>query len=835
MKPHAARLAVAAGLFGAAAALAASAAPSHDLVLTHVTVVDTRDGSLRPDTTVVIDAGRIVSVAPARGKPVAARRTVDARGKFLVPGYLDMHVHVTASPDIEGKLDMLLAYGVTGFRQMAANPEVLAAQREGKLMPKDSPRLLASAGNILVRPVAPTPAAAVAEVDRQHDQGADFIKVIDLSPESFAAVAAETKRLGMTFAGHLPGGVDAREASRLGMRSIEHLGTGLSFFMACSGAEDAVRAQLKAAPPPPPTGGPGPPTAGGALDFPVVATNPVDFDRYRQLIDGFSPEKCDALARTFIANQTWQSPTLIRLRTMDLATDPAYRNDLDLQYVPVATRKGWNDSADAFAAKLGTRKADLERIFKAQSDMTGRFARDGVPMLAGSDLGGGWVIPGVSLHQEFDLLGQAGLTPLQVLQATTRNGADFLHMTDRLGSVTAGKDADLVLLDANPISSVANLHRIDAVVLAGRYHSRDDLDALKRRVAARDLLAAGDVPNVFSEWQKFRADRWGDLHVVKPGAAPGVVDAAAIAEIKAKTAAMIAAYKPAAGDAIDLPPVIWRTSEKPMILFDDPGAQRMIVIPAGEFTMGSPANEPGRRADEGPRRRVRIEHAFAVSLFPIVYGEYAWFISETGHRSAGACATLDDGVFKARSGRDWDHNGYSQTLRGPATCMDFNDATAYAAWVSKKTGHHYRLLSEAEYEYASRAGSGTAYPWGTDAAGACAYANGYDLDAPAIKGSGAPIACHDASPVVSELNKYKTNGFGLSDMAGNVAEWTQDCWSPSYRGAPADGSANLHGNCAMRVLRGGSFASGDLRAASRDHAPVGQASVQHGFRVVREL
>ncbi|WP_174279557.1 formylglycine-generating enzyme family protein, partial [Sphingomonas bacterium] len=275
----------------------------------------------------------------------------------------------------------------------------------------------------------------------------------------------------------------------------------------------------------------------------------------------------------------------------------------------------------------------------------------------------------------------------------------------------------------------------------------------------------------------------------------------------------------------DAAPVIWRASDQPIVILDDPVAPRMVVVPAGEFTIGTRAAS----------RRVRIAAPFAVSMFPIVYGEFAQFAAATGYRASGPCVTFEDGRFAARPSRDWHDPGFVETPRLPATCIGFDAATAYAAWLSKKTGHAYRLLSEAEYEYVNRAGTSTAYWWGNDPATACAFANGFDQDARAYAGSPAPIACHDKSPATASVGIYKPNAFGLFDTAGNVASWTADCWNADVAGVPADGSARTGGDCRRHVMRGGSWADTGLASASRVAAPNGQASVTQGFRLVRTL
>ena len=458
----------------------------------------------------VIEGSRIAAVHPHLGASQVARRTEDLSGTYVVPGFMDMHAHPMDSADPEGSLELMLANGITGVRQMSGSPELLQRRREGRLVViPDAPAILAMPGTILTRANAATPAQAVAEVDRQHQAGADFIKEVDVSRLVFLPVAAEAKRLQLPFAGHLSPTVDVREAARAGMHSIEHLGPRDSILLGCSVAEAALRppAPPPSALPPAAAASPAaervdappqvvPPDVKSAFADPILATPPAELHRYDLVLGSFSGPKCDELASELRADQVWQVPTLIRLQTMELADDPAHLSGTDMIYAPPASRRLWMAAVAQYRRQITPdQHRTLERLFQAQLDLVKRFRDDGVPMLAGSDFGGGLEAAGFSLHEEFDLLVRAGLTPLQVLQATTVNAARFLQATDRLGAVGAGREADLVVLEGDPTQSAANLHRIRAVVRAGRYYSRRDLDGLLARVrerygAARSASAA---------------------------------------------------------------------------------------------------------------------------------------------------------------------------------------------------------------------------------------------------------------------------------------------------------------------------------------------------------
>ena len=236
---------------------------------------------------------------------------------------------------------------------------------------------------------------------------------------------------------------------------------------------------------------------------------------------------------------------------------------------------------------------------------------------------------------------------------------------------------------------------------------------------------------------------------------------------------------------------------------DCPSCPELVVIPAGEFWMGSPASERGRDDDEGPQRGVRVER-FALGRYEVTFEEYDRFALATGG------ARLDD--------RGWGRG------RQPVINVSWEDAAAYAAWLSEETGVQYRLASEAEWEYAARAGTETAYSWGNTIGRN--QANCADCGS---RWDGARTA-----PVGS----FAANAWGLHDMHGNVWEWVEDCSHDSYRGAPSDGRAwTSGGDCGRRVSRGGSWLSDprNLRAADRRRNVAGDRRVVVGFRVARTL
>ena len=281
---------------------------------------------------------------------------------------------------------------------------------------------------------------------------------------------------------------------------------------------------------------------------------------------------------------------------------------------------------------------------------------------------------------------------------------------------------------------------------------------------------------------------------------------------------------------------------------DCDGCPEMVVVPAGSFVIGSPAGERDRASSEGPQRRVQVGAAFAVGKYEITRAQFAEFSRAVAARpQADGCLAFDpsDADFRRdASGRDWRRPGYPQTDDHPAVCIAWTEAKSYADWLSTKTGQRYRLLSESEWEYAARAGSGSSRPWGDDPAQSCRHANLADETfvrevSRGPRGSWYPgwHACRDGYAHTAPVGRYQPNRFGLHDMIGNAWEWVEDCWNDSHALASSDASPRLAGDCASRVYRGGAWHSYPRfgRSAQRSGAAAGYRHALIGFRVARAL
>ena len=431
------------------------------LALTHLTVVDTETGALMRDATVLIQGTRIVAVGHHLALPSNTTR-VEARGKFVIPGLWDMHVHTNFGDWLPGGQEVILplfvANGVTGVRDMGGDLEVLKAWRgqiEGGTA--TGPRMVIS-GPMLDGPTPRFPASisiastADAEnaVKRLKEGAADFIKIQSLIPrDPYFAAARQAKQLGLTFVGHVPDAVRASEASDSGQKSIEHL-TGV--FEGCSTIEDQLMRGPK-----------GP----------------------RRFVETYNRDRAEALFQRFARNQTWQVPTLIWERGQWLIDKSDFRHHPLGKYVPAYWKEHtWPMFTRDILAEMDTDPvAYRERFVAKELEIVGRMRRLGVPFMAGTDTAAGvYVVPGFSLHDELALFVEAGFTPLQALQTATLNPARFLGKEADFGTVAPGKLADLVLLDANPLADIRGTRRIRALVLNGRLLTRDDLDAMLKNI-----------------------------------------------------------------------------------------------------------------------------------------------------------------------------------------------------------------------------------------------------------------------------------------------------------------------------------------------------------------
>src|ERR1043166_1744576 len=403
------------------------------IVITAVNIVDVDNGRIIPNSTVAIEGTRIANI----GQRTSSRdaRVVDGHGAFMIPGLWDMHSHTEAAG--ESALQLHIANGVTGIRDMGSDLDVILRLRDATASGRPlGPRIIA-AGPILddapgewpFRMRVKSADEGRAAVQLLKRRGVDLIKVHNNTPrDAFFAIAEEAQRQQLPLAGHIPLRVTPQEAIDAGLTNVEHLSEG-RLWVPCSGG-----------------------------------------NRYR-------PDACGPFIETLVRRGIWQTPTLVASELLTLGTPQSTVGADQVAYAGKKLREMWAGNQSLIT------NPDALRILKARRQeseaMTGDLARAGAKILAGCDA----VIPGFCLHDELAALVMgAGMTPLAALQTATLNPARYLGIESTHGTVTPGKTADLVLLDANPLTDIANVRKIRAVVVRGRLLDRAELDSVLAEV-----------------------------------------------------------------------------------------------------------------------------------------------------------------------------------------------------------------------------------------------------------------------------------------------------------------------------------------------------------------
>ena len=444
---------------------ATGSARAMQLAITNVDVVDTESGALLDDQMVVIESGRITIVGKSDVIDIPENSTIiDGRGKFLIPGLWDMHVHLPwVAPQLT--MPLFIANGVTGVREMGGVAYQVKRDwqqqiAEGTLL---GPRIM-SLTNAVVTTLSSDDEAREMVTANPNEEG--MIKVYHQAlPEYYFTLMETANQKGITVAGHRPQAVSAVEASRAGQKSFEHA----RFFLYESypGAP-ALRARYLAR----------------YSGEDTSRTRIVTTAERREMLDGFDPDLFDQVVVAMIENDTWFCPTHLTRKMDAFADNEAYRNDERLKYISPMQRDRWNADADGMVRQdtsVEGRTAFMEFYLKGL-ELTGEAHRAGVKILAGTDANDTYVFPGFSLHDELQELVDAGLSPMEALQTATMSPAEYYGVTDEYGSIAVGKVADMVLLDANPLTDIANTKEINTLIFRGEVHERAELDQLLAEV-----------------------------------------------------------------------------------------------------------------------------------------------------------------------------------------------------------------------------------------------------------------------------------------------------------------------------------------------------------------
>lgn len=430
------------------------------LAFRNVTVVDVNGA--RPGTTVIVSDGRIAAAGTSVKVPAGAK-VIEGKGKYLIPALWDMHVHLWEQDAMAG---LYLAAGITGIRDMGSDLSRTMALRAGidagraagptiytSGPPVDGPDSKLNASPVIkVR----TPEEARQAVDKVEKDSADFVKVLStLSEDAYFALAQRARVVRMPFAGHLPEDVTAWDAVDARQKSIEHL---FGIALSCSYDEKTLRRERKEA----------------------IANK--DYAKLRTIrsrtYSTYNPGLANDLFRRMARMGVWQTPTLTMRKRLALIDLDQLAGARELKYVPEAIRKSWTDPRE----ELGKASAEQIQNFREDYDfhakLVGAMQRSGVGILAGTDTGDPYVVPGFALHDELIDLVAAGLTTGQAIASATILPARYLGIEDSYGTVDRGKVASLVLLNADPLADIRNTRRISAVVHRGKLLDGECIDTL---------------------------------------------------------------------------------------------------------------------------------------------------------------------------------------------------------------------------------------------------------------------------------------------------------------------------------------------------------------------
>jgi imidazolonepropionase-like amidohydrolase len=462
-----------------------AAALSAEILIRHVTVIDVEQGRAIPDQAIVTAADEIVAVGSDAtiAKSWQAQQTLDARGRYVIPGLWDMHVHFGGGEDLidenRALLPLYVAHGITTVRDASGDlpTQVLAWRGEiarGALFGRT---LLSSGPKIEgLRPIwkgtleTGTESDVDAAIQKLRALDVDFVKITDstLKPDLFLYAVRKARAAGFRTSGHIPMAITVRQAVDAGLSSIEHLDYAFD-----AGAKDEATI---------------------AADFGAGRIDRAEASR--RLDAGFDRATAMAAYRYLASKKVFVTPTLNGSRIIAWLDRDTHAGDEYLQYIGPKLRKTYEwrvqRAAQADAAAVAFRHAHVERM----AAILPMLHEAGVTIMAGTDAGflNSFNYPGIGLHDELALYVEKGLTPPQALSAATHAGPAWFDKLDRYGSLAQGKAADLVLLDRNPLPDIRATRAIHAVILRGKLYDRAALDQMlaeaRRKVAAWKAQAA---------------------------------------------------------------------------------------------------------------------------------------------------------------------------------------------------------------------------------------------------------------------------------------------------------------------------------------------------------
>ncbi|AVX04733.1 dihydroorotase [Maritalea myrionectae] len=480
--PRSILLAVAASPLIAPGAIADDNTPPFDVLFDDVTIVDPETEQVLPTRDVYIRDGRIAEIVSGDTPEKTAAKVISGKGKYLMPGLMDMHVHLSIKPVLESSQQLLLANGVTSVRDMAGDcwpggPEVflcvddLRAAHDSNLRGESfGPRIVEISSAPVMSDKSPRmPEKSMEEfvpftedharkvIDFLAEREVDLIKMYHPTTlEAATGFFEQAKAKGLPVGGHVPLTMDIADAAKMGIKSVEHA---RDLVWDCSLWGVAYKERFIKL------------TQGDkSVEYPT------DQMTLEQSLATANEERCETTINAMVEHNVYYVPTHITREFDVRVTDPSFFEMNALKYIGEMQWGEWKRDIDNMAGEPEEIRKHYPAFFERGLALTELAHSRGVDIMLGTDANDSMVVPGFSAHHEMSLLVRAGLSPMDVLRSATTIPAQYLGRTDDFGGVAEGKFADLVLLDANPVENIANTNTISGVMLAGTWHDRASLD-----------------------------------------------------------------------------------------------------------------------------------------------------------------------------------------------------------------------------------------------------------------------------------------------------------------------------------------------------------------------
>ena len=442
---------------------------SGEVIITNTNIINLVKGGIIQNQTIVIDNGSITSVIPfSESDEIISETIISGRGKYVIPALWDMHTHYTTSSRYNGFLNLFIANGVLGVRDLWGDLETRDSLTSTNTMAPDiylSGAIIDGPFTLLQGSLQPkTTEEAIRMVDSLHQKGADFIKVYDdLSEDIYNAISNRCNELELPFVGHVPMSVRAETASNKGQKSMEHLNGIWKSSTTLENEIDSLESVFK--------------SYFMANDLPAALNTFVTING--KFNAEFDKQKTAQLAQILRKNETFITPTLTTIDRHWSRIDGTYKTQLENKYIPAELLQQWDPELN-FPEKMFPPIAweEGKELLITSLEIINILYQNDVSILAGTDCGVSYVIPGYSIHEELKLMVEAGLSNVDALKTATINPAKYFGISDKNGAVAPEMNANLVLLNANPLEDISNTGEIYGVVRKGRYLNREYLDNL---------------------------------------------------------------------------------------------------------------------------------------------------------------------------------------------------------------------------------------------------------------------------------------------------------------------------------------------------------------------